>query len=115
MIVIRRLTTSIVLAALLIYSGPPSAMAQNARLIPRIFVADMDGNNVKLLVEIPGAAYHGSLHWGSSGKVILINATPRHAIGRMTSREFTPAPLAAHSAATWPIGAMAAAPASRPT
>jgi len=44
---------------------------------PRIFVADKGGNNIKLLVEIPEAAYHGSPHWGADGKLILINAMPR--------------------------------------
>src|SRR5262245_32112972 len=44
---------------------------------PRIFVADKDGNNVKLLVEIPGAVSHGSPHWSSDGKLILIDATPQ--------------------------------------
>src|SRR5881394_984113 len=43
---------------------------------PRIYVADKDGNNVKLLVEIPEATYHGSPHWGADGKLILINASP---------------------------------------
>src|SRR6187397_2442183 len=42
----------------------------------RIFVADRDGNDVKLLVEIPNASYHGSPHWSSDGKLILLNAMP---------------------------------------
>jgi Tol biopolymer transport system component len=42
----------------------------------RIFVADRDGSNVKLLVEIPGADYHGSPHWSADGKLILLNAMP---------------------------------------
>jgi Tol biopolymer transport system component len=56
-----------------------SARAQNPTDYgtPRIFVADKDGNNVKLLVEIPGMASHGSPHWSSDGKLILINSTPQ--------------------------------------
>jgi Tol biopolymer transport system component len=47
-------------------------LAEAGRL--RIFIADADGRNAKLLVEIPEAAYHGSPHWSSDGKLILINA-----------------------------------------
>src|SRR5947208_3278975 len=43
---------------------------------PRVYVADRDGNNVKLLVEIPEAEYHGSPHWSPDGKFILLNAMP---------------------------------------
>src|SRR6476620_10276349 len=42
----------------------------------RIYVADRDGNNVKLLVEIPEAEYHGSPHWSADGNLILLNAMP---------------------------------------
>lgn len=45
---------------------------------PRIFVADKDGNDVKLLVEIPEMSSHGSPHWSSNGKLILISATSGH-------------------------------------
>lgn len=44
---------------------------------PRLFVCDKDGHNVKLLVEIPEAASHGSPHWGSDGRLVLFDATPR--------------------------------------
>src|SRR4051812_28275326 len=44
---------------------------------PHIFIADANGTNVKLLVEIPEAGYHGSPNWSSDGKLILMNAMPR--------------------------------------
>lgn len=44
---------------------------------PRLFVCDSQGKNVKLLVEIPGAVSHGSPHWGSDGKLMLFDATPK--------------------------------------
>jgi Tol biopolymer transport system component len=44
---------------------------------PRLFVCDSDGSNVKLLVEIPGAVSQGSPHWGSDGKLMLFDATPK--------------------------------------
>src|SRR5262245_29984413 len=70
--------------------APPiaSAIAQNPLQYgkPRIFVADKDGNNVQLLVEIPGMVSHGSPHWGSDGKLILFDATPgerQYQLGRI--------------------------------
>jgi Tol biopolymer transport system component len=53
---------------------------------PRLFIADKDGNNVQLLVEIPGAVSHGSPHWSSDGKLILFDATPgerQYQLGRI--------------------------------
>jgi Tol biopolymer transport system component len=51
-----------------------------------LFIADKDGNNVQLLVEIPGAVSHGSPHWSSDGKLILFDATPgerQYQLGRI--------------------------------
>src|SRR5215216_5951855 len=63
----------------MVHVGALSVLAQNPSDYgkPRIFVADKDGNNVKLLVEIPEAASHGSPHWSSDGKLILISCTPQ--------------------------------------
>ena len=71
----RGFVRSIVAGSLLFWAS--AALAQNAAGDgkPRIFVADRDGNNVKLLVEIPDAAYHGSPHWSSDGRMILLDRT----------------------------------------
>jgi Tol biopolymer transport system component len=65
-------------ACLLVLAGRPLE-AQNPSQYgkPRLFVCDSDGNNVKLLVEIPGAVSQGSPHWGSDGKLMLFDATPQ--------------------------------------
>jgi Tol biopolymer transport system component len=42
---------------------------------PRIFTADSDGGNVKLLFEVPEMASHGSPHWSGDGKYIIFDAT----------------------------------------
>jgi len=74
----QAIIAAVILALLLPFTAGKAA-AQNPSDYgkPRIFVADKDGNNVKLLVEIPDAASHGSPHWGSDGKLILISSTPR--------------------------------------
>src|SRR6185436_11122101 len=68
-------------AALLVITSltTQALLAQNPSQYgkPRLFVSDKDGNNVKLLVEIPEAVSHGSPHWGSDGRLILFDATPR--------------------------------------
>jgi Tol biopolymer transport system component len=65
--------------AILVLLANKTAIAQNPSDYgkPRIFVADKDGSNVKLLVEIPEMASHGSPHWASDGKLILISTTPK--------------------------------------
>jgi Tol biopolymer transport system component len=59
--------------ALAIFGSAEHALADDNL---RIYVADRDGNNVKLLVQIPEAEYHGSPHWSSDGMLILLNAMP---------------------------------------
>ena len=73
-------TPSIVVAMASVLLVAPGALAQNPSDYgkTRIFVADKDGHNVKLLVEIPEAASHGSPHWSSDGKLILISSTSQH-------------------------------------
>src|SRR4051794_10564023 len=53
---------------------------------PRLFVCDASGDNVKPLVEVPGAASHGSPHWSSDGRLVLFDATPadrQYQLGRI--------------------------------
>ncbi len=75
----KRIVVALVAGILLSLENCPT-VAQNPLEYgkPRIFVAEKDGSNPKLLVEIPDMSSHGSPHWSSDGKLILISATAGH-------------------------------------
>jgi len=76
----------VIIGVLSLLTGPLRAQNPSEYGKPRLFVCDNDGNNVKLLVEVPGAVSHGSPHWSSDGRLVLFDATPgerQYQLGRI--------------------------------